>query len=137
MKFRKSLMTTLCATLLLSTTFAPTFAFATDDDDVPETLEFEIDNESSSTMTALFITSNDDPSWEEDILEEDIEPGDVVEITVDDELPGCEYDLKIEYDDGDTEEVEDVDLCEVNDGDAALVIVDEDDEDEDEEEDDK
>lgn len=134
-KNKSALLAKLCATLILSTAIVPVLAFA-NDDDVPEVLEFEIDNESSHTMTAMFITSNDDPSWEEDILEDDIGPGDVLEITIDDELPGCDYDLKIEYDDGDTEVVLDVDLCEVNDGDVALVITDEDEDAGEEDEDD-
>ncbi|NBU84123.1 MAG: hypothetical protein EBS21_05885 [Sphingomonadaceae bacterium] len=73
-------------------------------------VKFELTNNSKSTLVDLRLSGSSDPSWGEDILEENIPSGEDYEVTID-ELEECEYDLRAVYSDGDTEEVWNVDLC--------------------------
>ena len=49
----------------------------------------------------------------DNILDVQVEPGDSVEVTVDDELEDCMYDFAYSFDDG-SAYVERVDMCEIN-----------------------
>jgi hypothetical protein len=93
---------------------------------VPENVEFEMYNRSSHSMVSLHITSNDNPSWEENILDGIAKPGETVDIDVDDELPGCDYDLLATFSDNDTVAVADIDICELAENNEVLTIVDDD-----------
>jgi len=73
-------------------------------------VKFELTNHSKATLVDLRLSGSSDPHWGEDTLEEDIPPGEDMEVTID-ELAECEYDMRAVYSDGDTEEVWNVDLC--------------------------
>ena len=107
---------------------------------VAQDVAFSLTNNSTATMIELRVGESSNDTWDVDILDgEEIGPGETAEISVEDDLEDCEYDLQAVYDDGDTEEVFDVDLCELNDldveDDDADEEEDEEDEDEDEDED--
>lgn len=77
-----------------------------------ESIQFDLRNSTSATLTYLYISDPGEESWEEDILGNQVaEAGETVQVTIDDGLPGCEYDLRAEFDDGDTLEVYGADLC--------------------------
>ena len=97
---------------------------------VAQDVAFSLTNNSEATMISLLVGESSNENWDEDILDgEEIGPGETANISVEDDLEDCEYDLQATYDDGDTEEVFNVDLCELNDLDVE-------DDNEDEEEDD-
>ena len=97
---------------------------------VAQDVAFSLTNNSTATMIELRVGESSNDTWDIDILDgEEIGPGETAEISVEDDLEDCEYDLQAVYDDGDTEEVFNVDLCELNDLD-----VEDDDADEEEEE---
>ena len=97
---------------------------------VAQDVAFSLTNNSTATMIELRVGESSNDTWDVDILDgEEIGPGETAEISVEDDLEDCEYDLQAVYDDGDTEEVFNVDLCELNDLD-----VEDDDADEEEEE---
>ncbi|MGV3578412.1 hypothetical protein [Brevundimonas sp.] len=94
-------------------------------------MTFTVTNTSESTMTELWVGESSNEDWEHELLQgEEIAPGDSAEISIEDDLEDCTYDIHAEYDDGDSETVMDVDVCELND----LDVEDEDDGEEDEEE---
>ena len=96
---------------------------------IAQDVAFSLTNDGDTTMVDLRLSGSSDPSWGEDVLPANIEPGDTLNVTID-ELDECEYDLKAVYDDGDTEEVFNVDLCAADD-----LTIEDDDEDEEEDED--
>lgn len=102
---------------------------------VAQDMAFSLTNNSDATMVELKVGESSNENWDEDILDgESIGPGETADISVEDDLEDCEYDLQAVYDDGDTEEVFNVDLCELND----LNVEDDDvDEEEDEDEEDE
>ncbi|WP_309629545.1 hypothetical protein [Brevundimonas sp.] len=103
---------------------------------VAQDMAFSITNNSEATMVSLKVGESSNENWDEDILDgESIGPGETASISVEDELEDCEYDLQAVYDDGDTEEVFNVDLCELNDLGIDDDDVDEEEEEEEEEED--
>jgi hypothetical protein len=79
-----------------------------------EALRFSIENLSEYTIVALYIVSEEQPDWETDILDDYVGGGETVNVLVDDQLPGCNYDLRIEYDGQDALEVTGFDLCAVS-----------------------
>ena len=93
---------------------------------------FSLTNTSDATMTELWVGESSNEDWEHELLEGDeVGPGDSVEVSIEDDLEDCTYDIHAVYDDGDTQDIMDVDICELND----LDVEDEDDgEDEEEEE---
>lgn len=77
-----------------------------------EPVTFYIENATGSTMTALHLSTPSSNSWEEDILGVDVlEGGDTVEVTIDDNLEDCEYDIRADFDDGTNIDVRGVDFC--------------------------
>lgn len=102
---------------------------------VAQDMDFSLTNNSDATLVELMVGESSNETWDEDILDgESIGPGETADISVEDDLEDCEYDLQAVYDDGDTEEVFNVDLCELND----LNVEDDDvDEEEDEDEEDE
>jgi hypothetical protein len=83
---------------------------------VAQDVAFSLTNNSDATMVELRVGESSNDSWDEDILDgEEIGPGETANVSVEDELDDCEYDLQAVYDDGDTEEVFNIDLCELND----------------------
>ena len=82
---------------------------------VAQDMAFSLTNNSDATMVSLKVGESSNENWDDDILDEPVGPGETVNVSVEDELEDCEYDLQATYDDGDTEEVFNVDLCEIND----------------------
>jgi len=102
---------------------------------VAQDVAFSLTNNSTATMIELRVGESSNDTWDVDILDgEEIGPGETAEISVEDDLEDCEYDLQAVYDDGDTEEVFNVDLCELNDLDVEDDDADEEEDEEEEEE---
>jgi hypothetical protein len=76
-------------------------------------LTFSIQNNSRATIDSIVYGQSSDDDWSDNILQEYIEPGDTVEVTVDDALDGCMYDFFYTFDDG-SDFVERVNMCEIN-----------------------
>jgi protein MAK16 len=75
-------------------------------------MAFSLTNNSDATLVELKVGESSNENWDEDILDgESIDPGETADISVEDDLEDCEYDVQALYDDGDTEEVFNVDLC--------------------------
>ena len=79
-----------------------------------EPVSFSISNESSSTLTSILYGESSNEEWSDNILDEEVGPGDSVEITVDDDLETCDYDFHYEFDNGGSCTEEGVDMCELN-----------------------
>lgn len=75
---------------------------------------FDIENNTRSTIAALYLSTSDDPSWGEDIAIDYIAPGEVMEVSITDNLPDCYYDLAIEFTDGDVLAYGEVNVCELD-----------------------
>lgn len=79
-----------------------------------EPVHFTIDNATDSTMTALHLSTPSTNSWEEDILGVDVVAGgDSVDVTIDDDLEDCNYDMRADFDDGTHIDVRNVNFCEL------------------------
>lgn len=77
-----------------------------------EPVTFYIENATDHAMMALHLSTPSTNSWEEDILGVDVvEAGDTVEVTIDDNLEDCEYDLRADFSDGVYIDVRGVDFC--------------------------
>ncbi len=97
-----------------------------------EHAEFTVNNESSSTLTEINISEPGAEEWEANILDEEVGPGDSVTISVDPE--SCNWDIQAVYDDGDTQQDDDIDLCALDGEEFTIVDEDDDGEEGDEEE---
>ena len=95
------------AALLLFAT--PTFA-----DGLTEDIQFNVVNNTDATITALHISTSTDPNWGDDIAVDYIHPGATMEVSITDDLPNCEYDVRVEFSDGHTLEYGEVNLCTLN-----------------------
>lgn len=79
-----------------------------------EPVHFTIDNDTDNVLTALHLSEPSSNSWEEDILGVDVVgAGESVDVTIDDNLDGCEYDIRADFDDGTHIDVRGVDFCEL------------------------
>ena len=76
-------------------------------------VSFTIHNNSDATIDAILYGQSSSDEWSDNILDVQVEPGDSVEVTVDDDLEDCMYDFAYSFDDG-TAYVERVDMCEIN-----------------------
>ncbi len=76
-------------------------------------VSFTIHNNSSATIESIFYGQSSSDEWSDNILDWQAEPGQSVEVTIDDELADCMYDFWYTFDDG-SEYVERVDMCEIN-----------------------
>ena len=88
---------------------------------VAHDVSFDLTNNSKATLVDLRLSGSSDPSWGPDTLEEEIPAGEDLVVTING-LEECEYDMRAVYSDGDTEEVWNMDLCELDD----LTITDDD-----------
>ena len=75
---------------------------------------FDIENNTESTISGLYLTSSDDPEWGDDIAVDFIGPGETMEVAITDNLPDCYYDLAIEFSDGDVLVYGEVNFCELD-----------------------
>jgi len=76
-----------------------------------EPVNFTIENATDATMTSLHLSLPSSNSWEEDILGEEVAGGESVDVTIDDNLSDCEYDIRADFDDGTHIDVRGVDFC--------------------------
>lgn len=65
-------------------------------------------------MSAIYASSVGARTWEEDILGEDmLEPGESVDIDMDDGSGACRFDLKAEFSDGSNTIQQNLNVCKV------------------------
>lgn len=80
-----------------------------------ESVSFTLENATDSVLTELHISHTGTNSWEEDILGVDVlGSGESVNVSIDDGLSDCEYDVRADFDDGSHIEVGSVDFCELD-----------------------
>ena len=92
------------AALLMATTAA----FADDD------LNFKLNNGSSSPVVGFFVSHVGTNSWEENLMEgRTLAPGSSINVIIADGRTNCDYDIKVEFADGDTTDERGLDLCEM------------------------
>ena len=85
-----------------------------------EDIYFDLENQTSSTITHVFIVPSNNAEgvtdWGENLLDGDSLPvGDIDEIGVEDDLDTCYYDIRIKFAAGDEIKERSVDLCELDD----------------------
>jgi hypothetical protein len=78
-----------------------------------QSVSFKIENNSERVIATILYGQSSSDEWSDDILEGIIEPGDTVEVTVDDDLSDCMYDFAYTFDDG-SHYVERVNMCEID-----------------------
>lgn len=79
-----------------------------------EPINFTLSNQTEHVLTALFISLPSTDEWEEDIFGADVlGSGEEFEISIDDGLPECVYDIRADFSDGDSVQVGSVDFCEL------------------------
>ncbi len=80
---------------------------------VAQDLEFTLHNKTSFDVVAFYASPKGVADWEDDILGTDLlSSRDSIRITIGDGRSQCAYDLRFEFEDGDTVERSGVDLCE-------------------------
>lgn len=91
------------------------FALSTTQASLADQRDFRVVNETSYTITHLYVSPHSSTKWEEDVLGEDVlKSGKRVKITFSDSLGVCYYDIKAVYEDGDTSVKYNVDLCSIS-----------------------
>ena len=78
-----------------------------------EAVSFSVDNKTDKTIATIFYGQSSSDEWSDDILSGVIEPGETLEVTVDDDLSDCMYDFQYTFDDG-SDYVERVNMCEID-----------------------
>jgi hypothetical protein len=78
-----------------------------------EAVSFSIVNNSDATIDSILYGQSSSDEWSDNILDYQVEPGDTVEITIDDGLEDCMYDFYYTFDDG-SDYVERVNMCEID-----------------------
>ena len=105
----------LAAAALSLTLVAPVASAQTD------AISFTLTNNTERTLQSLYISLPDTDSWEEDIFGADVlEPGDTFNISIDDGLPECEYDVRADFTDGEVIDIRGVDFCELDGSDLTV-----------------
>ena len=80
-----------------------------------DSIDFTLSNATDRTLLSLFISLPSTDQWEEDIFGADVlEPGDTFVISIDDGLPECVYDIRVDFTDGSQIDIREVDFCELN-----------------------
>lgn len=76
---------------------------------------FTLTNDTEHVLTHLYISLPSTNEWEEDIFGADVlGSGESFEISIDDGLPECVYDIRADFSDGDSVQVAEVDFCELD-----------------------
>jgi opacity protein-like surface antigen len=78
-----------------------------------EPVHFTISNDTEGTMNALYLATAGSATWEDDILNGTVDAGETLDVTIDDDLSGCEYDMRADFTDGSHIDVRDVNFCEL------------------------
>ena len=81
-----------------------------------EDLHFKIQNDTDTSITAVHVSRVSTNSWEENILENDVEAGESLNVTIADGLTTCKYDLQVVFEDGAKNEWRNQDLCKFENG---------------------
>ncbi len=86
-----------------------------------EPINFTLTNDTEYTLTHLYISLPSTNDWEDDIFGADVlEPGDTFNISIDDGLPECVYDIRADFEDGDSIQIGSVDFCELDGSDLVV-----------------
>ena len=86
-----------------------------------EAISFTLHNETENVLVALYISTPSADEWEEDIFGEDVlGSGDSIEISIEDGLPDCIYDIRADFDDGESVQVAKVNFCELDGSDLSI-----------------
>ena len=94
---------------------AAALAFAAGVHAQTESVSFTLENSTSEVLVALHISHTGTNQWEDDILDVDVVgAGESVNVTIDDGLSDCEYDVRADFSDGDTIDVRGVNFCELD-----------------------
>ena len=77
-------------------------------------VKFNLENSTSYTLTHLYLSPAATDDWENDILgEQTVAAGETAEVSIDDGVESCMYDLRADFDDGDAIDVRGVDVCKI------------------------
>jgi hypothetical protein len=77
-----------------------------------EDLHITVKNNTSTELTELYVSHVGTNSWEENILDGTVSPGEDLAVTIADGRSTCEYDIKAVFEDGGHAEFRDQNLCE-------------------------
>lgn len=78
-------------------------------------IDFTLTNDTEHVLIALFISLPSTDEWEEDIFGADVlGSGESFDISIDDGLAECVYDIRADFSDGDSVQVAEVDFCELD-----------------------
>lgn len=98
---------------LLALTFAGAALFAAAAS--AENLDFTLENKTGYPINEVYVSSAATNDWEEDVLGRDqLADDDGVEIQFDRGSKGCNWDLKVTYEDGESAVWERLNLCEIS-----------------------
>lgn len=76
---------------------------------------FTLINHTGYTISEVYVSPSKSDSWDEDVMEEDVLPNNAkVDIAFSRKEKACLWDLKVVYDDGESAEWENFNLCEVS-----------------------
>ena len=76
-----------------------------------EDLHVTVKNNTSTTLTELYVSHVGTNSWEENILDGEVDAGEDLAVTIADGRSTCEYDIKAVFEDGGHAEFRDQNLC--------------------------
>lgn len=77
-------------------------------------VKFNLENATSYTLTHLYLSPAASDDWDNDILgEQTVAAGETAEVSIDDGVESCMYDLRADFDDGDDIDVRGVDVCKI------------------------
>lgn len=77
-------------------------------------VKFNLKNATSFTLTHLYLSPAASNDWDNDILgEQVVAAGDTAEVSIDDGVESCMYDLRADFEDGDAIDVRGVNVCEI------------------------
>lgn len=86
-----------------------------------ESINFTLTNNTEYVLTHLYISLPSTDEWEEDIFGADVlASGETFEISIDDGLDECVYDVRADFDDGDSIQIASVDFCELDGSDLVV-----------------
>ncbi|MBX9706986.1 MAG: hypothetical protein K2X61_03535 [Caulobacteraceae bacterium] len=84
-------------------------------------INFTLTNDTEYTLTHLYISLPSTDEWEEDIFGADVlAPGETFNISIDDGLDECVYDIRADFEDGDSIQIAEVDFCELDGSDLVV-----------------
>jgi len=105
----------LAAAALSAALFVPAARAQTD------AIDFTLSNATERTLLSLYISLPSTNEWEEDIFGADVlEPGATFDISIDDGLEECVYDIRADFTDGESIQIGSVDFCELDGADLVV-----------------